>query len=174
MNRAKLDVDAGAADRARAEYDALLAENPDDTSARLGRALLALRHGRAEAAEADLTALLGRPDVPDPEDTATRAELLAHRALARLILGRPAEAERDAAEAFRLAPGPARERLRARALRGGGPDRSGPARPPRRGGAVAGARPRARRRPPRRRPTGSGPRRRARADGAPRLARSAP
>jgi tetratricopeptide (TPR) repeat protein len=116
VNRAKLDVDAGAADRAMAEYHALLAEHPADASARLGRALLALRQGRAGPAESDLNVLLARPEVPDPEDPANRAEVLAQRALARLILGRAADAERDASEAFRLAPGPAHERLHARTL----------------------------------------------------------
>ncbi len=118
VNRAKLDVDVGAADRARAEYDALIAEDPADASAAsalLGRALLALRVGEPGAAEADLTALLGRPEGLDPDDP-PRAEVLAHRALALLILGRPDDAERDAAEAFRRAPSPARERLWARAL----------------------------------------------------------
>ena len=47
LNRAKLDIDAGAVDRAWAEYAALLAEDPRDAPARLGRALLALRLGRA-------------------------------------------------------------------------------------------------------------------------------
>ena len=47
LNRAKLDIDAGAVDRAWAEYDALLAEDPRDVPARLSRALLALRLGRA-------------------------------------------------------------------------------------------------------------------------------
>jgi tetratricopeptide (TPR) repeat protein len=107
-----------AADRARAEYDALISEDPADASAasaRLGRALLALRRGEAQAAEADLSALLGRPEGVDPDDP-PRAEVLAHRALALLLLGRPGDAERDAAEAFRRAPSPARDRLWARAL----------------------------------------------------------
>jgi eukaryotic-like serine/threonine-protein kinase len=109
FNRAKLDADAGAVVQARDEYDALLTERPDDPSARLGRALLALRLGQAEAAEADLTALL-EPARIHP------AELRAHRALARLLLGRPAEADADAAEAVRLEPTPGHERLRTRTL----------------------------------------------------------
>ncbi len=60
LNRAKLDIDAGAIDRAWAEYDALLAKDPRDAPARLSRALLALRFGPAAQCEADLTILLQR------------------------------------------------------------------------------------------------------------------
>ena len=67
LNRAQLDIEAGAVDRAWAEYDALLAEDPRDAparDARLGRALLALRLGQPAAAEADLTIVLQA----DPEE----------------------------------------------------------------------------------------------------------
>ena len=47
LNRAKLDFDAGAVDRAWAEYAALLAEVPRDDPARWNRALLAMRLGRS-------------------------------------------------------------------------------------------------------------------------------
>ncbi|HMB08304.1 MAG TPA: serine/threonine-protein kinase [Isosphaeraceae bacterium] len=109
FNRARLDADDGAVARARGEYDALLAERPDDPSPRLGRALLALRLGQAAAAEADLTALL-------TEGRGHPAELRAHRALARLLLRQPSEAEADAAAAARLEPTPGHERLRTRTL----------------------------------------------------------
>jgi len=109
LNRAKLDIDAGAVDRAWAEYDALLAEDPRDAPARLSRALLALRFGRAAQSEADLTILLEQ----DPE----RAdETLARRAMARLALGRLEGAEADAAGAYRRKPSPSRERLWVRTL----------------------------------------------------------
>jgi eukaryotic-like serine/threonine-protein kinase len=111
LGRASLDIEAGATGRAWAEYDALLARDPAERRARLGRALLALRLGRAAAAEDDLGALLRGASPP-----ADRAEVLEARALARLALGRPAEAVADAAEALRLEAGPGRLRLRDRAL----------------------------------------------------------
>jgi serine/threonine protein kinase/tetratricopeptide (TPR) repeat protein len=109
LNRAKLDIDAGAVDRAWAEYAALLAEDPRDAPARLSRALLALRLGRAAQSETDLTILL--QEVPEQAD-----ELLARRALARLALGRLEGAEEDAAGAYRRKPSPSRERLWIRTL----------------------------------------------------------
>jgi tetratricopeptide (TPR) repeat protein len=109
LNLAKLDFDAGALDRAWAEYDALLAEDPRDDQARKSRALLALQLDRPAQAEADLTILLR--DVPEQAD-----ELLARRALARLGLGRPDAAEEDAAGAYRRRPSPSRERLWVRTL----------------------------------------------------------
>jgi tetratricopeptide (TPR) repeat protein len=109
LNRAKLDIDAGAVDRAWAEYDALLAKDPRDAPARLSRALLALRFGPAAQCEADLTILL--PQVPEQAD-----ELLARRAMARLALGRLEDAEGDAAGAYRRKPSPSRERLWVRTL----------------------------------------------------------
>jgi hypothetical protein len=82
---------------------------PADRAARRGRALLALRLGRAAAAEDDLSLLLvDAPDAPG------RAELLTLRAVARLVLRRPADAEADAAEALRLDPGPSAFRAWAR------------------------------------------------------------
>ena len=109
LNRAKLDFDAGAIDRAWVEYDALLAEDPRDDQARKSRALIALQLGRAAQAEDDLTLLLR--DVPEQAD-----ELLARRALARLALGRREAAEEDAAGAYRRKPSPSRERLWIRTL----------------------------------------------------------
>jgi serine/threonine protein kinase/Tfp pilus assembly protein PilF len=109
LNRAKLDIDQGAIDRAWAEYDALLLEDPRDAPARLSRALLALRFGRPALAEADLTSLLQQ----DPERA---GEILASRARARLALGRLEEAESDAAGAYRRKPSPSRERLWIRTL----------------------------------------------------------
>src|SRR5205823_6419327 len=109
LNRAKLDFDAGAVDRAWAEYDALLDEDPRDAPARLSRALLALWLGRAAQSEMDLTIVL--PEAPERAD-----EILARRALARLALGRLEDAEGDAAGAFRRKPSPSRERLWIRTL----------------------------------------------------------
>jgi serine/threonine protein kinase/tetratricopeptide (TPR) repeat protein len=109
LNRAKLDIDAGAIDRARAEYDALLSVDPRDVPARLSRALLALRFGRATQSEEDLTVLL--QVAPERAD-----EILARRAMARLALGRLEGAEADAAGAYRRKPSPSRERLWARTL----------------------------------------------------------
>ena len=112
LNRAQLDVESGAVDRARREYDALLIEDPRDAparDARLGRALLALRLGQPAAAEADLTIALQA----DPENAAAT---FAWRALARLALSRPLDAEADAASAYRRHPGPNHERLWIRTL----------------------------------------------------------
>ncbi len=67
--------------------------------------MLTLRLGRAGAAEADLTWLLNAAP-----GAAGRAEVLAYRAMARLLRGLPEEAEADAAEALRLDPGPVRSR----------------------------------------------------------------
>jgi serine/threonine protein kinase/Tfp pilus assembly protein PilF len=109
LNRAKLDIDVGAIDRAWAEYDALLEEDPRDAPARLSRALLALRFGRPAQSEADLTILLQQaPELAD--------EILASRAKARLTLGRLDDAESDAAGAYRRKPSPSRERLWTRLL----------------------------------------------------------
>jgi serine/threonine protein kinase/Tfp pilus assembly protein PilF len=109
LNRAKLDVDAGAIDLAHREYDSILAEDPKLFDPRFGRALLALKRGDANRAEADLTILLR--DEPGNAD-----ELLAWRALAWLALGVPKEAEADAANAYRRKPTPSRERLWLRTL----------------------------------------------------------
>ncbi len=114
LNRAQLDLDAGAVGRARDAYISLLADDPEDPAARLGRALLALRLGQAEQAEADLTHLLRGASDP--------AMLHAHRALARLALGRADAALADADAALGLRPSPAHERLRARALLAAGRD----------------------------------------------------
>ena len=113
LNRAKLDVDAGATRAARAEYDALVSSDPDDVPARLGRAMLALQSRDPAAAEKDLDGLLGLDFDPTPAD---RADALSLRTLARLALGRAEESAVDAEEALRLHPGPKGERLLTRAL----------------------------------------------------------
>ncbi len=107
LNRAKLDMDAGFRARGRAEYEALVESGPTDRLARIGRALIALRAGDAQRADEDLSTLLALG--PDPD-------LLARRALARLILGHPEEALSDAESALRRQPGRRAERLRSRAL----------------------------------------------------------
>ena len=110
LNRAKLDIDAGDVGRAWAEYDALLAADPRDVPARLSRALLALRFGRAAQSNADLTILLQQ--APERAD-----EILAARARARLALGAIDGAESDAAgRLHRRKPSPSRERLWIRTL----------------------------------------------------------
>ena len=93
LNRAKLDIDAGQVDRAWAEYESLLAADPRDVPARLSRALLALRFGRATLADADLSILLQQ--APERAD-----EILAARARVRLLLGHKEDAETDAAGAL--------------------------------------------------------------------------
>ena len=111
LNQANIDAESGAVERARQEYDALLADDVRDTSARLSRALLELREGQAERAYVDAGALL-EPGVR----LSNRDEALAVRALALLLLGRPVEAIADATEAQRLRPSPPHERLRQRTL----------------------------------------------------------
>jgi serine/threonine protein kinase/predicted Zn-dependent protease len=113
LNRAKLDADGGEVVRARAEFDALLDAKPDDDAARLGRAMLALRVREPSRAEADLSKLLNGD--ADDDDPGLRADALRLRALARLSLGRAAEAAADADEALRLRPSPLLARLRTRA-----------------------------------------------------------
>jgi serine/threonine protein kinase/predicted Zn-dependent protease len=103
VNRAQLLADAGEAARARALYDALLADDPRDAEARLGRAQLAMREGRLAEADADLSDLLGRRP--------SEAALWTQRALVRLASRRLAEAEADVAEAMRREPSPSRRRL---------------------------------------------------------------
>jgi serine/threonine protein kinase/Tfp pilus assembly protein PilF len=110
-NLARIDAESGARDRARATYDDLLAEDPDDDTARLGRALLALQCSRLADAEADLTEALKRQ--PNPGNV---ADLLANRAVARLLLDRVAEADADAEAASRVRPTPGHRRLRTRTL----------------------------------------------------------
>jgi eukaryotic-like serine/threonine-protein kinase len=115
LNRARVAVELGPSGRARAwtDYERLLVEDSSDTAARLGHALVALRIGRPEVAEADLTYLLIQPQ-HEKADSAPRADWLAARALARLALGRTIDAARDADEAVRLAPSPGRLRARLR------------------------------------------------------------
>jgi tetratricopeptide (TPR) repeat protein len=109
LNRAHLDLNSGAGERARAEYDRLLDEDPHDIQARYSRALLALRRGQAARAEADWTVLL-------QDDPGNTAEVLARRAESWLAIGQAPAAEADAADAFRRRPGQAHERLWIRTL----------------------------------------------------------
>ena len=115
LNRARIELGLGPSGRARAwaEYERLVGEDSNDSAARLGHALIALRTGRPDVADADLTRLLiERRD--EPLNLSLRAEWLAARALARLALKRTTEAACDADEAVRLAPSPGRLRIRLR------------------------------------------------------------
>jgi tetratricopeptide (TPR) repeat protein len=115
LHRAQLDIDAGAPERAWAEYDAILSGSPRDVTAsenltaRENRALLAHRLGKPAQAEADLSKLLSAA----PENAAT---ILARRALARLALGWHEAALADAAGAYRRRPSGTHERLWIRTL----------------------------------------------------------
>jgi serine/threonine protein kinase/predicted Zn-dependent protease len=110
LNRANIDVESGAFESARREYDALLSEDYNDISARFSRALLELREGQAERTLIDCDALLEMEKKLDKPQ-----EVLTTRALALLMLGRPADALVDVERAGRIAPGPTIERLRLRA-----------------------------------------------------------
>ena len=111
LNLANMDAESGAVDRARQEYDALLAYDLGDSTARLSRALLELRQSQATRAYIDCSTLLDMQANSNDRD-----QVLATRALALLLLNRPAEAIADAREAQQLRPGPAHERLRQRAI----------------------------------------------------------
>ena len=115
LNGARVKLELGPAGRAGAwaDYERLVAEDPADSAVRLGHALVALRTGRPDVAETDLTRLLTEhPD--EPGNQSARAEWLTARALARLALRRTTEAASDANEAVRLAPSPGRLRVRLR------------------------------------------------------------
>jgi serine/threonine protein kinase/regulator of sirC expression with transglutaminase-like and TPR domain len=117
LNRARLDVEQGDFDRAAAEYNVLVQQNPADTQARLARAQLALRLGHPSAAERDLSALIhSAGSSPLSADLALKSDALVYRARARLALAWPRGALEDADAAFSLEPSPGRERLRLRAL----------------------------------------------------------
>ena len=120
LNLALLDQDAGDPASARAGFAGLIAEDASDEvaqHARLGRAQIALRSGRAREAEADLTAVIGwspgRRGAFEPRGL--KAEALAKRAEARLLLGEADAAEADAEAALRSGPRPRLEWLRDRA-----------------------------------------------------------
>jgi tetratricopeptide (TPR) repeat protein len=110
LNLANIAAESGMEERARSEYEALLRDRPGDRTARFSQALLSLRLGQAEQAEADLDRLL-----KSGGDSPRRAEVLATRAVARLLRDRGPGAVEDAAAARQLEPSPARERLFQRA-----------------------------------------------------------
>ena len=111
LNRANIDAEIGNDQIALKEYDTLLALDLSDTATRQSRAILELRMGEVALAEKDLSALLEMGfRLKNPSD------ILATRALARLMAGRSNEALEDASEARRIAPSPAHERLWQRAL----------------------------------------------------------
>ena len=110
LNLANMDAESGAVERARQEYDALLADNLGDTSARLSRALLELRQGQAERAYIDCASCSrGRRTEESrrgPGDSSPGA----------LAPGPPRRGDRRRDKAQRARPGPAHERLRQRAI----------------------------------------------------------
>jgi serine/threonine protein kinase/Tfp pilus assembly protein PilF len=110
LNLASMDAESGDVNAAFRRYDHLLKGKPTDTAARHSRALLELRLGQADRAEADLSTLL---------DSGTklknREEILAARALARLVLGRSDQAVSDATAAQALRPCRSYQRLCQRA-----------------------------------------------------------
>ncbi len=111
LNLANIDAESGAIERARQEYDSLLAEDFGDTSARFSRALLELRQRQAQRALIDCDTLLKMgKDLKNPGDVLTT------RAMALLLLNRPEEAIVDATRAHRDQPSPTRERLRQRMI----------------------------------------------------------
>jgi len=111
LNLANLDAESGDAARAHAGYGEVLALAPDDSAARLSRALLDLREGRPAPAASALDALIA-----GERRELARSDLLATRAVVRMMLDRDDEAVADAREARRLDPSPARHRLVERTL----------------------------------------------------------
>jgi tetratricopeptide (TPR) repeat protein len=77
----------------------------------MASALLAMQQSRMADADADLTEALERHPAP-----VNVPDLLANRAVARLLLDRAAEAEADATAALAARPSPAHQRLQARVL----------------------------------------------------------
>jgi serine/threonine protein kinase/predicted Zn-dependent protease len=113
LNLANIDAESGRELQALSRYKALLAEWPDDTSARFSRALLNLRLQRFDEALGDLDRLVRER----AELSRSRpGEVQATRALANLLAGRKGAAADDAAAALRRWPCPANERLVQRAL----------------------------------------------------------
>jgi eukaryotic-like serine/threonine-protein kinase len=104
-NLARLEADRGFDRVALARYDALVASDQGDFLSRRGRVRLQLRRRRPDSAEADLTFLIASASPVD------RATYLAERAVARLAMDRPIEAEADALTAFRMEPTTANARL---------------------------------------------------------------
>ena len=111
LNLANIDAESGREARAQATYEKILKTHPDDRPARLSRANLSLRLGQPGAALTDLNVLL-EPGV----EIGDRDDVLATRAIALLLLKKPAEAVDDAVLAQRLLPCPAHERLLQRTL----------------------------------------------------------
>ena len=111
LNLANINAESGAIDQARQEYDALLAEDFGDTSARLSRALLELRQRQAERALVDCDTLLKMGKA-----LKNQGDVLTARAMALLLLNRSEEAIADATSALRAQPSPTRERLRQRMI----------------------------------------------------------
>jgi serine/threonine protein kinase/Tfp pilus assembly protein PilF len=123
LNRARIDEELGPGGRARAWsfYDSLLRANPADSEARLHHALHALRSGRPNVAEDDLTYLLGKAGT-EASNASRRAALLSARALSRVAQIRPADAMRDADSAVRVDPSPGRARVHLRVALAAGRD----------------------------------------------------
>ncbi len=111
LNLAYLDAESGDVSAAFKRYDRILTRDPRDTAARHSRALLELQLGQAEKAEADLSILLDSGSKLE-----NREEILAARALARLILGHADRAISDAGLAVALRPSPSYQRLHQRAI----------------------------------------------------------
>ena len=108
LNGATLDAGSGRLQEALDTYDSLVQSDPNDRDARLGRALIAWRIGDPARAETDLNVMIGK---------GASANLLSHRALVRLALGRGTEALADADAALRRNRSSAQsERVRTRIL----------------------------------------------------------
>jgi tetratricopeptide (TPR) repeat protein len=113
LNLANIDAESGREPQALSAYESLLSEQPKDASTRFSRALLKLRLDQPASAVLDLDRLIqDRVEVSRYRP----GEVLATRAVARLLLGQNTGAADDASEALQRWPCPANERLRQRAL----------------------------------------------------------
>ncbi|APW60731.1 protein kinase domain-containing protein [Paludisphaera borealis] len=111
LNLANIDAESGLVERAHAGYDAVLKLDPNDSAARYSRALLDLRMGRPQAVAPALDVLIARES-----RGVALGDLLATRAVVRMMLRREDEAVADATEARRLDSSPAHDRLVQRTL----------------------------------------------------------
>jgi serine/threonine protein kinase/predicted Zn-dependent protease len=113
LNLANIDAESGREREALSAYQALLAERPDDASARFSRALMNIRLHRLDPAIGDLDLLMqGKIEL----SRSRPGEIQATRALANLLAGHSDAAASDAGAVMASWPSPANQRLHQRAL----------------------------------------------------------
>ncbi len=111
LNLAYLDAESGDVSAAFKRYDRILTRDPATPRPATAALSWSCQLGQAEKAEADLSILLDSGSKLE-----NREEILAARALARLILGHADRAISDAGLAVALRPSPSYQRLCQRAI----------------------------------------------------------